>query len=100
MRIGPCKNAKILYLQSLAISIYLQYPFIPKGGKIIYYVREQKNMLVHFFDTLLSLKERVTFPNLAQVVIYYVYRANLNDLLLWWEHCHDNDILLVFLMNC
>ncbi len=80
------------------LATHLQYPLVPKGGKIIYCFRDQKDALVsayHYLNSFFSLKGRVTLPNLALSVMQQVEK-NLNDLPLWWEHRHDDNILLVF----
>ena len=80
------------------LATHLTHPLVPKGGKIIYCFRNQKDMLIsayYFLDYVLALKGRVSLPNMARVIIKKV-EENINDLLLWWEHRHDDDILLFF----
>ena len=80
------------------LASHLQYPLIPKEGKIIYCYRDQKDLLVslhYYLDYVFALKGRVSLPNLVHVIIQQV-EANIKDLLLWWEHRHDDDILLFF----
>ena len=80
------------------LATHLPYPLVPKGGKIIYCFREQKDALVsayHYLNSFFSLKGRVSLSNLALSVMQQVEK-NLNDLLLWWEHRHDDEILLIF----
>ncbi|KAL5473288.1 hypothetical protein EMCRGX_G027755 [Ephydatia muelleri] len=79
-----------------------EYSTIPKGGKLIYCFRDQKDALYSnymFQDTLLWLKERViSLPVFAEVITKkFQWTANsLRDLLVWWEHRHDKDVLLLF----
>ena len=80
------------------LATHLQYPLVPKGGRIIYCFREQKDALVsayYYLDSHFLLKGRVSLPNLALSVMQQV-ESNLNDLLLWWEHRHDDDTLVLF----
>ena len=84
------------------LATHLQYPLVPKGGKTIYCFREQKDALVsayYHLNSMFLLKGRVLLSNLALSVMPQVEK-NLNDLLLWWEHRHDDDILMLFLMTC
>ncbi len=80
------------------LATHLPYPLVPKGGKIIYCFREQKDVIVsahYYLDSFFSLKGRVSLSNMALALIQVV-ENNLNNLLLWWEHRHDDDILLFF----
>ena len=77
---------------------HLQYPLVPKGGRIVYCFREQKDVLVsayYFLDSFLSLKGRISLQCFAQYIMAWV-EQNLKDLLNWWEHRHDDDVLLIF----
>jgi hypothetical protein len=60
--------------------------------------RDQKDVVIsayRFLDSHLSLKGRVSLPIFAGVWIQSV-EHRLKDLLMWWEHCHDDDLLLLF----
>ncbi|KAL5506085.1 hypothetical protein EMCRGX_G007656 [Ephydatia muelleri] len=63
---------------------HVSYESLPKGGKILHCVRDPKDVfysLLTYLDTLLLLKGRV---------------STLKDLLRWWEHRSDKDVLFVF----
>ena len=77
---------------------HLLYPSVPLGGRRIYCFRDQKDATIsayHFSNTLISLKGRVSLEVFAKFWINSVTR-NLKDLLIWWEHRHDEDLLLLF----
>ena len=77
------------------------YETAPKGGKLIYCVRDQKDSMYSFYQFLNSmalLKGRVS---LAVFTEFYTKKVqwtanNLRDMLVWWEHRHDKDVLLLF----
>ena len=77
---------------------HLPYEFVPMGGRRLYCCRDQKDSLIsayYFLNSLLLLKGRIALPIFADIWMQAVeYR--LKDLLIWWEHRHDNDLLLVF----
>ena len=81
---------------------HLFYPSVPKGGKIINCHRDLRDAVYSsysFFDTMLSLKGRVSLPIFAKVRVTtggLAVKKRLQDLLLWWEHRHDDDVLLLF----
>ena len=50
--------------------------------------------------TWIELAERVYKVDPATLSVMPQVEKNLNDLLLWWEHRHDDDILMLFLMTC
>ncbi len=80
------------------LATHLQYPLVPKGGRTIYCFREQKDALVsayYYLNSMFLLKGRVSLSNLVLSVMPQVEK-NLNDLLLWWGHRHDDGILLLF----
>ena len=77
---------------------HLPYPLIPEIGKRIYSFRNQKDAVVsayHFFDSSLSLKGRVALPIFARTYLQEVEK-HMQDLVLWWEHRHDDNTLLLF----
>ena len=79
---------------------HLPYIRVPKGRKVIYCFRDQKDVLYSLFwfaDGMFALRGRVTLPIFAQHMIARgsIDKA-LNDLLVWWEHRHDDNILLLF----
>lgn len=77
---------------------HLPYPLVPKGGRTIHCFRDQKDVLVstyHYLNSLLSLKGRVSLNMFAQVWCPQV-EMTLKDLLKWWDHRHDDDVLLLF----
>ncbi len=75
------------------------YPLVPIGGKRICCFRDQKDAAIsayHFYDSLLSLKGRVSLPIFAKFWVEETLKYRLKDLLIWWEHRHDDDLLLLF----
>ena len=77
---------------------HLPYPLVPEGGKRIFCFRDQKDAVVsayHFFGSGLALKGRVSLPIFANAYLQQVEK-HIKDLVTWWEHRHDDDVLLVF----
>ena len=80
---------------------HVSYEKLPKGGKIIHCVRDPKDVfysLLTYLDTLLLLKGRVPMPvffELMESKGHYT-ADSLKDLVQWWEHRHDRDVLFVF----
>ena len=77
---------------------HLSYPFVALGGRRLYCFRDQKDALLsayRFMDSFLSLKGRVTLPIFSSVWIQSV-EHRFKDLLVWWEHRHEPDLLLLF----
>ena len=75
------------------------FPLIPIGGRRICCFRDQKDAAIsayYFFDSLLSLKGRVSLLIFVKFWIELTLNSRLKDLLIWWEHRHDNDLLLLF----
>ena len=80
---------------------HLPYPLVPEGGKRIFSFRDQKDAVVsayHFFDSGLALKGRVSLPIFAQAYVQQVEK-HIQDLVMWWEHRHDDDVLILFFDN-
>ena len=50
----------------------------------------------HFLNTLISLKGRVSLSIFAQHFMLEKVESYLKDLLVWWEHCHDDNLLMLF----
>ena len=82
---------------------HLPYNRIPKGGKLIYCFRDQEDAmysLYWFLDTMMSFRGRVSLPIFANTVMRQGDMGDvvmvLNDLLVWWEHRHDDDVLFLF----
>ena len=74
------------------------YPFVPDGGRRIFSFRELKDVVVsayHFIDSFLALKGRVSLPIFAHAYLETI-ESHLNDLLMWWEHRNDENMLLLF----
>ena len=77
---------------------HLPYPLVPQGGKRIFSFRNQKDAVVsahHFFDSCLALKGRVSLPIFARFYLQQIEK-HMQDLVTWWEHRHDEDVLLLF----
>ena len=77
---------------------HMPYPFVPDGGRRIFSFREPKDVVVsayHFHDSFLALKSRVTLPIFADFYLQTI-ESQLNDLVKWWEHRFDEDVLLLF----
>ena len=84
---------------------HLPYHRIPKEGKIIYCIRDQEDALYSFYkflDSLYVLRGRVSLPIFANTIMKsgrYDHGDTamvLNGLLVWWEHCNDDDVLFLF----
>ena len=79
---------------------HLPYDLIPKGGRYIYCFRDQKDALYSwylFLDMVFILKGRVSLPIFLNFFSAAQWTANnLRTLLTWWEHRHDDNILLMF----
>ena len=82
---------------------HLPYDRVPKGGKMIYCFRDQGDALYslyRFLDALYLLRGRVSLPIFANTVIksgdYGGVAVVLNELLVWWEHRNDADVLFLF----
>ena len=79
---------------------HLPYPAVPKGGKMIYCFRDQSDALYSsykFVNSILSLKGRVTLPVFANDAIKDQFLEDTyRDLLTWWEHRHNKDVLFLF----
>ena len=77
---------------------HLPYPLVPTEGKRIFCFRNQRDVVMssyHFLNNLLLLKGRVSLPIFAQEYLQRI-ENNINDLLMWWEHRNDKDMLLLF----
>ena len=77
---------------------HLPYGDIPAGGKMIYCFRDLKDVVVsfyHFQNTMLALRGRVSLPIFAQSRIQVIAKA-LENLLAWWDHRHDDNVLFLF----
>ena len=80
-------------------AIHHPYEFVPKGGKIIYCFRDQKDAILsnyHFFNLLVSLRGRVSLPVFTQHLMLERVELYLKDLLVWWDHRHDDNLLVLF----
>ena len=77
---------------------HLTYPMVPPGGRKIYCFRNQTDAIVsayYYFNSALSLNGRVSLSVFALSRLEEV-ETRLNDLLLWWGHRHDDDLLFLF----
>ena len=76
------------------------YETIPKGGKLIYCFRDQKDALYSFYpfvDSISALRGRVSLSVFSELLTNLHWTAdNLRGLLGWWEHRHDEDVLFLF----
>lgn len=73
---------------------HLPYSQIPKGGKSSTFLGI-KYFFYRMFDYLAALKGRVSLPILFQAVVksgYIAIEETIKDLLIWWEHRHNDDI--------
>ena len=80
---------------------HLPYPAVPKGGKMIYCFRDQSDALYSaykFINYVALLKGRISLSVFANAAITFnhVAEESMKDLLTWWEHRHDPDVLLFF----
>ena len=79
---------------------HFTYERVPKGGRLIYCFRNPTDLLYSlylFIDTMWLLKGRVSLKTcldfLGSIQFTAIY---LRDLLVWWEHRHDEDVLILF----
>ena len=78
---------------------HLLYPLVPVGGRRIYCFRDPKDSILsdyYFQDVLLSLRGRVSLSVFTQSAVEEDIEMRLENLLVWWEHRHDSDVLLIF----
>ena len=81
---------------------HLPYPLIPEGGKKFFSFRDPKDVVVstyHFMDSALELKGRVALPLFAHAFLDQQIDKHIQDILTWWEHHNDKDVLLIFFDN-
>ena len=77
---------------------HMPYSLIPDGGRRIFSFRDPKDAMIstyHFMNSFVALKGRVALPMFAHVSLQHIEKQ-LNDLLIWWEHRNDKDLLLIF----
>lgn len=79
---------------------HLSYADVPKGGKLIYCFRDQMDALYSFYifiNTMAALNDRVSLHVFAQYFQTLQWtRKHLQDLVVWWEHRNDSNVLLLF----
>ena len=76
----------------------MPYLFVPDGGRRVFSFREPKDVIVsayHFLDSFLALKGRVALPIFAHAYLQTI-ESQLNDLVKWWEHRNNENMLLLF----
>ena len=81
---------------------HLPCSLVPAGGKLIYCFRDPKDALLsayHFYDSKLSLRNRVCMEVFADTFIPLEVEKHLRDLLMWWERRHDDSVLFLFFDN-
>ena len=79
---------------------HLPYDLLPKGGKLIYVFRDQKDVLYSLYrmvDSDAALKGRVSLPIFSHATIKGgEIEKNMKHLLKWWEHRNDADKIVLF----
>lgn len=78
---------------------HLSHLLIPRGGKLICCYRDQKDAVLsayHFLNSKLCLKGRVLMPTFADLYLELQVKKHLDDLIVWWEHRNDKNVLLLF----
>ena len=78
---------------------HLRYHLVPVGGRRIHCFRDPKDSILsdyYFQDKLISLRGRVSLSVFAQFSLEQMLKGRLNNLLVWWEHRHDENVLLIF----
>ena len=78
---------------------HLPYPLVPDGCRKIFSFRDPKDVIVsawHCMDSLIALKGRVTLPLFAYECGLHYIEKHLVDLVPWWNHRNDQDLLLIF----
>ena len=94
-------NAMVQPAEPRVFLTHYSYHAVPKGGKMIYIFREQKDAFYswyQFLDTEIVLKGRVSMPVFVEVFMNNAHWTanNMRNLLIWWEHRHDDDVMLLF----
>ena len=77
---------------------HLPYSLVPDGGKRIFSFRDPKDAMIstyHFTNSLVALNGRVSLSMFAHAALQQTEKR-LGDLLMWWEHRNDKDLLLIF----
>ena len=96
--LGVDPSTKPQPAKPLLFLTHLPYADVPPGGRRIYCFRDQKDATIsayYFLNSLLSLRGRVSLPMFSNLWLKSV-EGRLKDLLIWWEHRHDENLLLVF----
>ena len=79
---------------------HLPYADIPKGGKLIYCFRDQMDAFYSYYvfiNTMAVLKNRVSLSVFADYFQRLQWtRKHFEDLLVWWEHRNDSNVLFLF----
>lgn len=79
---------------------HLTYADVPKDGKLIFMYRDQKDALYSMYlmtNSGAALKGRVSLDTFAQITITSgSIEERVKDLLVWWEHRFDDNVLLLF----
>ena len=78
---------------------HLPYDLVPEGGKKIFSFRDPKDAVVsayHFMDSALAFKGRIALPLFAQAFISQQVDKQIKEIVTWWEHRNDKDVLLLF----
>ena len=77
---------------------HLPYSLVPVGGRRIHCFRSQKDAVISaylYYNSVLLLNDRVSLSVFAHIWLQQVEKC-LNELTLWWEHRHDDNVLLLF----
>ena len=93
-------DAKLQPASPRIFATHMPGPLVPRGGKIITCFREPKDVVLsacRFYDYLLAFRGRVSMEILSWAV-FNIGRVKdvLDYILYWWEHRHDQDVLLLF----
>lgn len=84
----------------LFVTRFTDYDKVPKSKRIIYLFRDQMDALYSLYlvkDSSLMLRGRVTLSLFADYTIKSgVIRKRFEDLVVWWEKRHQENILLLF----
>ena len=97
---GEDPNTKLQPAEPRLFFSHLPYNRVPKGGKLIYCYRNLEDamyFLYRFMDSIWSLQGRVSLLVFVNTLIddLDIIALVLNDLLVWWEHRHDDDVLFL-----
>lgn len=94
-------NAMVQPAEPRVFLAHYPYDRTPKGGKLIYIFREQKDAFFswyNYLDTEIVLKGRVSMDVFVDIFMNNAHWTanNMRTMLEWWDHRHDDDVMFTF----